>query len=167
MSTSLASLITFSVAILTAVVELPKLVVPNLPDLTVKTRYTSGDQFSEVRTLYLKGSRQRSETVTEKPARADAMNSAAIWQCDVKRRFFLNQRDKIYNSYVIEDRSERLKKARLVSSTQMSGADVVITIDPWTPESAASLRITPRVMSKLKPDSKPAPAPQPLRAWRR
>jgi hypothetical protein len=52
MPASLASLITFSVVILTAVVE-PKLVVPNLPDLTIKTRYTSGDQFSEVRTLYL------------------------------------------------------------------------------------------------------------------
>lgn len=128
MPTSLASVIAFSVAILTAVVELPKLVVPNLPDLTIKTRYTSGDQFSEVRTLYLKVSRQRSESVTEKPARADAMNSAAIWQCDKKRRFFLNQRDKIYNSYVIEDRSE-LKKTRPVSLTQMSGAEVIITID--------------------------------------
>jgi hypothetical protein len=128
MPTSLASVITFSVVILTAVVELPKLVVPNLPDLTIKTRYTSGDQFSEVRTLCLKVSRQRSETVTEKPARADAMNSAAIWQCDKKHRVFLNQRDKIYNSYVIEDRSE-LKKTRPVSLTQMSGAEVIITID--------------------------------------
>jgi hypothetical protein len=115
--------------ILTAVVELPKLVVPNFPDLAIKTHYTSGDQFSDVRTLYLKGSRQRTEAVTEKPARADTMNSAAIWQCDQKRRLFLNQRDKIYNSYVIQDRSERLKKARPVSSTQMSGAEVLITID--------------------------------------
>jgi len=129
MRTSLASLISFSVVIFTAVVELPKLVVPNLPDLTIKTRYTSFDQFSEVRTLYLKGSRQRTETVTEKPARADAMNSAAIWQCDEKRRFFLNQRDKIYNSSVIEARSELLKKTPPVSLTQMSGAEVIITID--------------------------------------
>jgi hypothetical protein len=129
MPTSLASLITFSVVILTAVVELPKLVVPNLPDLTIKTRYTSGDQFSEMRTLYLKGSRQRTEVVTEKPTLTDAMNSAAIWQCDEKRRFFLNQRDKIYTSYVIEDRTELLKETRPVRFTQMSGAEVIITID--------------------------------------
>ena len=124
----------FAVLILAASLELPKLVVPNFPDLAIKTRHTSGDQksadqFSEVRALYLKGSRQRTETTTEKPLRGDEINSAAIWQCDEKRSFFLNQRDKIYNSSVIEDRSELLKKARSVSVPQMSGAEVTITID--------------------------------------
>jgi hypothetical protein len=124
----------FSVLILAASVALPNLVVPNFSDLTIKTRHTSGDQksadqFSEVRALYLKGSRQRTETTTEKPLRGDEINSAAIWQCDEKRSFFLNQRDKIYNSSVIENRSEQLKKARPVSVPQMSGADVTMTID--------------------------------------
>lgn len=124
----------FSVLILAASVELPKLVVPNFPDLAIKTRHTSGDQkspgqSSEVHTLYLKGSRQRTETTTEKPLRGDEINSAAIWHCDEKRSFFLNRRDKIYNSSVIEDRSEQLKKARSVSVPQMSGAEVTITID--------------------------------------
>jgi hypothetical protein len=64
-----------------------------------------------------------------KPARADAVNSAAIWQCDEKRSFFLKQRDKIYNSSVIEDRSEQLKKASPVSLPQPFGAEVKITID--------------------------------------
>jgi hypothetical protein len=135
MATSLAhSFSAFSVFILTLSVGLPKLIVPNFSDLAIKTRHTSGDhksgdQFSEVRALYLKGSRQRTETVLEKPVRGDEINSAAIWQCDEKRTFFLNQRDKIYNSSVIEDRSERLKKARPVSLPQMSGAEVIITID--------------------------------------
>lgn len=135
MATSLAlSFSALSVLILAASVELPKLVVPNFPDLTIKTRHTSGDQkaghpSSEVRALYLKGSRQRTETVFEKPARAGALNSAAIWQCDEKRSFFLNQRDKIYNSSIIEDRSERLKRARTIGLPQMSGAEVTITID--------------------------------------
>jgi hypothetical protein len=125
---------TFSVLILALSVGLPKLIVPNFHDLAVKTRHTSGDQksavqFSEVRALYLKGSRQRTETVLEKPVRGDEINSAVIWQCDEKRTFFLNQRDKIYNSSVIEDRSELLKKARPVSLPQMSGAEVTITID--------------------------------------
>jgi hypothetical protein len=110
------------------------LIVPNFSDLAIKTRHTSGDQksvvqFSEVRALYMKGSRQRTETVLEKPVRGDEINSAAIWQCDEKRTFFLNQRDKIYNSSVIEDRSELLKKARPVSLPQMSGAEVTIIID--------------------------------------
>jgi hypothetical protein len=125
---------TFSVFILALSVGLPKPIVPNFHDLAIKTRHTSGDQksavqFSEVRALYLKGSRQRTETVLAKPAGTDAINSAAIWQCDEKRTFFLNQRDKIYNSSVIEDRSELLKRARPVSLPQMSGAEVIITID--------------------------------------
>jgi hypothetical protein len=119
----------FSVLILTALVGPPKLVLPNFRDLAIKTRHTSGDQFSELRALYLKGSRQRTETVVEKPAPADAINSATVWQCDAKLHFFLNQRDKIYNSSAIEDRSERLKKARPVSLPQPSGAVVMITID--------------------------------------
>jgi hypothetical protein len=120
---------TFSVLIVSAAVGFPNLVVPNFPDLAIKTRHISGDQLSEVRALYLKGSRQRTETIVEKPARADAINSAAIWQWDEKRIFFLNQRDKIYNSSVIEDRSEQLKKSPPVSLTQMSGAEVIVTID--------------------------------------
>lgn len=124
----------FSVLIFALSVVLPKFVAPDFPDLAIKTRYTSGDQrsgdqFSEVRALYLKGSRQRTETVLEKPVRGDEINSATIWRCDEKRSLFLNQRDKIYNSSVIQDRSELLKKARPVSLTQMSGAEVTITID--------------------------------------
>jgi len=120
---------TFSVLILAASVGLPKFIVPNFPDLTIKTRRTSGDWLSQLDTLYLKGARERSEIVTEKPARDDAMNLVVIRQCDAKRVFNLNERDRLYASSEIEDWSERLKRARPVSSTQMSGAQVVMTID--------------------------------------
>ncbi len=119
----------FSALILAASVGLPKFVVPNLPDLTVKTRRTSGDWLSEVSTLYLKGARQRTETVIGNPTRGDAIHSALIQQCDEKRSFNLNERDKLYTSSEIEDWSERLKKARPVSFPQMSGAEVTVTID--------------------------------------
>src|SRR5689334_8710076 len=119
----------FSMLILAAPVGLPKLIVPNLPDLTVTTRRITGAATSQVSTLYLKGARQRTETVNEKPARADAMNWAVIRQCDQKRFFDLNKRDKLYASSEIEDWSERLKKARPVSLSQMSGAEVTVTID--------------------------------------
>jgi len=120
---------TFSVLILAASVGLPKFIVPNFPDLTIKTRRTSGDWLSQLDTLYLKGARERTEIVTEKPARDDAINLVVIRQCDAKRVFDLNERDRLYGSSEIEDWSERLKRARPVSSTQMSGVQVVMTID--------------------------------------
>lgn len=116
-----------SVLILAASVGLPKFVVPNLPDLTIKTRRTSGDWLSHVDTLYLKGARQRTETLVEKPTR-DAVNLAVIRQCDEKRVFNLNERDKIYASSQIEDWSERLRRARPVTLAR-SGAEVMMTID--------------------------------------
>src|SRR5713101_8102475 len=120
---------TFSLLILAASVGLPKFVVPNHPDLTVKTRRTSGDWLSQVDTLYLKGARERMGIVTEKPARADTMKFVVIRQCDKKRAFNLNERDKVYAAYEIEDWSERLKKAGPVNLTQASGAEVKETID--------------------------------------
>jgi hypothetical protein len=120
---------TFSVLILAASVGLPKFVVPNFPDLTIKTRRTSGDWLSQINTLYLKGARQWTETVTEKVPRADAINWVHIVQCDEKRTFILNERDRLYSSSEIEDWSERLRKARPVSLPRMSGAEVTMTID--------------------------------------
>jgi hypothetical protein len=121
----------FSVLILAASVGLPKFIVPNLPDLAIKTRRISGDWLSQLDTLYLKGARQRTETVVEKPAGADAINWAVIRQCDAKRIFNLNERDKLYASSEIEDWSERLGKARPVSLTQQSGAEVMMIIDSF------------------------------------
>src|ERR1700751_2137525 len=115
---------TFSVLILAASVGLPKFIVPNHPDLTIKTRRTSGDWLSQVDTLYLKGARECTEIVTEKPARADAMELVMIRQCDKKRAFNLNKRDNLYAPFKIEDWSERLKKSRPIRSNQMSGAEV-------------------------------------------
>ncbi len=120
---------TCSVLILAAAVGLPKFVAPNSSDLAIKTRRTSGDWLSQVNTLYLKGARQRTETVIEKMAGADAISWAVIRRCDEKRVFNLNERDKIYASSEIEDWSERLRKARPVSLTQTSGTEVMMTID--------------------------------------
>ena len=121
---------TFSVLIFAASVELPKFIVPNLPDLMVKTRRTSGDWQPPMKTvLYLKGARQRTETVIEELTQTGGFSAVTIQRCDEKRRFNLNERDKIYASFQIEDWSERLKKARPVRLNQMSGAEVTVTID--------------------------------------
>jgi hypothetical protein len=120
---------TFSVLIFTALLGLPKFVVPNLPDLMIKTRRTSGDWQSPVKTmLYVKGARQRTETVIEERAQTDGIG-ATIQQCDERRGFQLNERDKLYAPFKIEDWSERLKKSGPVPLTHMSGAEVTVTID--------------------------------------
>ncbi len=129
MGTLVKSSTMFSLLILAASVGFPKFVVPNFPDLTVKTRRTSDDGTPQLSALYLKGARQRTETVNEKPARADAMNWTVIQQCDERRLFNINERDKLYSSSEIEDWSERSKKARPVSLSQMSGAEVRVTTD--------------------------------------
>src|SRR5215831_14606298 len=86
---------TFSVLIFAASLGLPKFVVPNFPDLMIKNR-TSGDWQSPVTTtLYVKGARQRTETVIEERAQADGFSGATIQQCDERRGFNLNERDKL------------------------------------------------------------------------
>jgi hypothetical protein len=130
----MGSLVTFrssllSVVLLAASVGLPKFVVPNLPDLMIKTRRTSGDWMSQVNTLYLKGARQRTEIVTDKTGQADAMRWAVIRQCDQRRIFHLNERDRLYASSEIGDWSERIRKAPPVRLTETSRAEVTMTID--------------------------------------
>jgi hypothetical protein len=106
----------------------PRFVVPNFPDLAIKTRRTSGDSMFQRNALYLKGARQRTDILFENP-RADAINWAVILQCDRKRTLNLNERDKLYVSLEIQDWSQRVKRARLVPQPPPSGAEVNITID--------------------------------------
>ena len=54
-----------SVLLLTAPLPLPRLVVPNFPDLTITTRQTNGDRYSSLQTLYPNGARQRNEYVMQ------------------------------------------------------------------------------------------------------
>jgi hypothetical protein len=119
----------FFLLTLAAAVGPPKCVVPNFPDIAIKTRHTSDGGPSQLRMLYLKGSRQRVEIVVEKPSRTEAINLTVIRQCDQERLLVLNERDKIYNSSEIVDRSEWLTKARSVTATQPSGVEVTMIID--------------------------------------
>ena len=116
-----------SLLILTAPLQLPKLVVPNFPDLTIKTRRADGDHYSTVQTLYLKGSRQRGEYVMQNAK--SSVDSITITQCDAKLRFNLNSKEKTYASSPIEDEATRMKRARPTSQKEMTGADVTVSID--------------------------------------
>jgi hypothetical protein len=114
--------------ILAGSLTLPRLVVPNFPDLTFKTRVTFGEWSSSIETLHLKGSRQRNEQVAEKPARPQ-MYSATITQCDQKRVIRLNDAAKTYVSNAMPEGPQQTRPARPVPPDQMTGADVTVTID--------------------------------------
>jgi hypothetical protein len=116
-----------AVLLLTAPVPLPKLVVPNFPDLTIKTRRTDGDRTSNVQMLYLKGARQRSEYVMQNAG--NSVNGVTITQCDEKLGLNLNNNEKTYASFPIEDWATRAKRAHLTPPEATTGADVTVTID--------------------------------------
>jgi len=113
--------------ILSGSVSSPKLVVPNFSDLTIKTRLVSDGRFSSVRTLYLKGSRQRSEHFTD--AVPVGTSFVMITQCDRRLRLTLDEKEKTYASTPIEDWSERIRRARPIPQGELTGAEVTITID--------------------------------------
>lgn len=119
----------FPLLILAAEIGFPKFIVPNHPDLTVKTHYTSGDWLSQVHTLYLKGARERFEVVYEHRVGVDPLEFGVIRQCDEKRIFNLNERDRIYASLEMVNWSERLSRARQANLPQVSGPEVQMTID--------------------------------------
>lgn len=115
------------VLLLTAPLPLPKLVVPNFPDLTIKTRRTDGNQHSTEETLYLKGARQRSEYVIQNAG--SRMDHVTIAHCDEKLRLNLNNNQKTYSSFPIEDWATRAKRAHPTPPQEMTGAEVTVTID--------------------------------------
>lgn len=119
----------FGVSAAVVPAALPKLIVPNFPDLTIRTRRTSGKSLSHLTTLYLKGARQRTETVIERSAHNDATKSVTIQQCDEGRLFHLNEGDRIYACSEINPRVRLTRKARRVSVAHSSGAEVAVTID--------------------------------------
>lgn len=118
-----------SVLLLLAVIATPAtsdLVVPNFPDLMVKTRTTMADHHTLVTTWFFKGPRQRIET--QDPTRANWMGHPSIYQCDQGVRYFLNESSKTYNTMPI-DPAEIRKTAQPMPQLEMSGGEVTVTID--------------------------------------
>jgi hypothetical protein len=119
--------------------EFPKLVVPDAPDLTIKTRWTIDHPDSSVRIeiIYLKGARQRRETIIDRPAKASAVTgqrthvATTITQCDRRRTVFLNLNAKTYGYSTINDPAEHFRNAsrRTPVTETVTGGNVTITID--------------------------------------
>ena len=150
-----STLCLLSLLILTVPLQLPKLVVPNFPDLTIKTRGTSGSRYSSEETLYLKGARQRSEHVMQNVA--SRVDTLTITQCDTKLRFNLNNKEKTYASFPIEDSAERMKRARPTSHEETTGADVTVTID--TVDTGERRKMGTQELHHVKTTTKVEPGP--------
>jgi hypothetical protein len=93
-----------------------KAFVPNVPDLTIRTRVTTDPAvvgFALARTQYFKGARQRQEDVIDgRPA-----HFVAITQCDERRTLSLNDEAQTYAYRPLVDISDEFKRARQASST--------------------------------------------------
>lgn len=89
------------------------LVVPDAPDLMLKTRRVDAGRrqraFTQV--LYLKGARQRRETGPD-ASRADRLVWFSITQCDERRHVVLNGEAKTYAYQDVEDPSAYLQRMR-------------------------------------------------------
>jgi hypothetical protein len=109
-------------------VVVPRFVVPNFTDLTIKTRQTFGELPSTdtIQVEYLKGPRERRELIVDGP-RAGDRHLIVIYQCDKRRTLELNADAKIYGASPFEDWSEHLARLRPVA--EPDGTDVTIATD--------------------------------------
>ncbi|HSY92896.1 MAG TPA: hypothetical protein VK812_16095 [Candidatus Binatus sp.] len=117
------------VLLLLAVIATPAssdLVVPNFPDLMVKTRTATADHHTLVTTWLFKGPRQRTEI--QDPASSNRIGHPSIYQCDQGLRYLLNESSKTYNTMPI-DPAEIRKTAHPMPQLEMSGGEVIVTID--------------------------------------
>lgn len=105
----------------------PRLVVPDVADVTIKTRRTSDGRAAPVVTqvLHLKGARQRREDRVEVPPEGGPPNwafggpaFASISQCDERRTLLLNHEAKTYAYEPIEDPAAHLARMKDDSSRQ-------------------------------------------------
>jgi hypothetical protein len=129
-----------------------KFVVPDVPDLTIKTRRTIDLPNSTVETdiVFLKHAWQRRERILQFPATVPATSAPSyitITRCDERRTLELNPEARTFASLPIEDLKDHAQRLRAITSgastaasprttppmsrqpVATSGANVTITID--------------------------------------
>ncbi len=113
-------------AILAAVPARSTDAVPDLRDLTIKTRATTDSLHSPVTSWYFKGSRMRSEL--RDPDFANSVVLTNIYQCDRGVRIFFDESSKTYHS-VPADPFQMRETAHPVPEIPLSGGEVTVTTD--------------------------------------
>jgi len=152
--------------------------VPSVPDLTIKTRETIDRPDSSVRTeiIYLRGARQRRETIVDWPAQVASTTGHArthvtttITQCDQRRTVFLDIEARTYGYMPIREPAynfaalQQRARVRPPEPQPITGGDVTITIDAVdTGEHRQFGRYTAhRVITTMKTDPGPGASIRP------
>jgi hypothetical protein len=115
----------------------PTFVVPDVPDVTIKTRRTIDHPNSTVETeiLFLKRAWQRRERILQFPPTVNtrvAPPYITITRCDERRSLRLNPEARTFASSAIEDMTEHVRRLRAASGRSpifAPGANVKIAID--------------------------------------
>jgi hypothetical protein len=118
--------------------DYPKFVVPNVPDLTIKTRETIDLPQSTVRTntLYFKGAWQRRERYLQFPSAVPAQRTvrhSTITRCDERRTLELNHEARLYGwsplNFIGRDVYWVRSRSRERPEPPAAGPEVKITIN--------------------------------------
>jgi hypothetical protein len=114
--------------------DYPKYVIPNQPDLTIRTRRNLGhqDQAVETQTFLFKGARSRQERAIRSRHYSDETPAVWITQCDEHRTLLLNQGARLYAYIPVARDLEYYKTAtrgKPVAMEEPGGPEVPITID--------------------------------------
>jgi len=102
----------------------PTVVVPNFPDLTIRTRESFGSNISIRMTWYFKGPRQRTEQIVES---SPLKTTVIITQCDQGSYFILNDQRKTYLTNPVDQMAGKDSRKLLARSDDT--VDVVVTTD--------------------------------------
>lgn len=116
-----------------------RFIVPDAPDLMIKTRWTFDRPGTAVttETLYLKGARQRREYVHQIPFLADispgtprTLTSIQITQCDERRMLSLYPEAKTYTSVAIRDPLAEIEPSRAAAAASRRAPPREMTLGP-------------------------------------
>jgi hypothetical protein len=118
--------------------DAPRFVVPDVPDLTIKTQRSFDSRNSTITTEIrrLKGAWQRREQIFDFPPTLPAVTrqtQIAITRCDERRTLLLNEHARTFVWMPIEDVGEHLRWLRLAARRRpqpvQTGPEVTITVD--------------------------------------
>jgi hypothetical protein len=117
-----------------AAADHPKYVVPDVPDLTIRTRTVFGPSGVpvETATFFFKGPRSRQERSSPSTHAAGRMTFTWITQCDARRTLLLNPDASTYGYMPIQQPGARVSAPGPGQGSNVeegSGRDVAVTVD--------------------------------------
>src|SRR5258708_19287415 len=88
----------------------PRVIVPNSPDLTIRTRTIYPSGVVDTVTVRLKGARQRTDRAYDSPQSRSGHTGTYISHCDLRRTLVLNHEARTYGYMPVGDLSRFRKR---------------------------------------------------------